>query len=186
MKKNLSLKIAFVFFAASLLLPTGGWQLCADACALAALSLCDWCALFNAGSLRFWLFPVLFVLLVPLLSAEGFGWRHYSIPQLEGGFCLLAHAYVFAALIAFGSRNFSIREVSEAFPAIGLRVALALCSARLLRRMIGDTWLTYRLTRPGWREVLGELDIFLGATTRNAAATAENIAALLHLRSVRI
>jgi hypothetical protein len=186
MKKGTCIKLALLFFVASLLLPQGGWQLGADLCVVLILASRDWRALVPAGGWRFWAFPLAFVALMPCFNPAGVGLAHYDIGELRGGLFILGHAYVFASLAAFGTRSFSIREIAAASPAVGLRVALALCAARLLRRMIDDTWLHYRLTRPGFFAAAREMDIFIGAAIRNAAATAENMAALLHLRSVEI
>ncbi|MFA5161036.1 MAG: hypothetical protein WC421_02210 [Elusimicrobiales bacterium] len=193
MKRGIAFKTALLLFAAALFLPGRRWQAAADAAALLALASRDAGAL-RAGSFRFWFFPAALAAAVSFFSADadasllGYG---YSSRQMAAGAVMMFHAYVFAALARFGRRNFTMGEIVSAADragagGAGLRAALALASARILKRMLAETWLHYCVSRPGKKERLLDMDIFFGAAVRNAASAAENISVLLHIRNVDI
>ncbi|MDD2773336.1 MAG: hypothetical protein PHP45_06530 [Elusimicrobiales bacterium] len=187
-------KLALALFAAALFIPNPFWRAGMDAAALAALAVHDAGVLSGGGSLKFWIFPAAFVALAPFFSGNmdaAISGHTYSFPQLASGSLFLLHAWVFVSLCAFAARNFTAGEIIAAaekagFSGLGLRAALALTSARMLRRMLAETWFNYRCTRPSWKEALFEFDVLSGAVLRNTAAAAENIAVLLHIRNVKV
>jgi hypothetical protein len=161
---------------------------------LAIVALHDRRALAAFGSLKLWLFPLAFIALSPFCMGEKrhvFLGMHYSLEQLAKGALFLFHAYCFVVFVAYVSRAFSLQELVRmaervGIPQMGLRVALGMSSAKILSRMVSETYETYRMTRPGWLARLRECHILLGAIVRNAVLVAERISILFYIRNVKV
>lgn len=161
---------------------------------LAVVALRDRRALTAFGSFKLWTFPLLFIVLSPFCMGVKrcvFLGLRYSPEQFEKGALFLFHAYCFVVFGACVSRAFALQEVVKVaerigIPQMGLRVALGMSSAKMLSRMVSETYETYRMTRPGWIAGLRECHILLGAIVRNAILVAEQISILFYIRNVRI
>ncbi len=161
---------------------------------LAIVALHDRRALAAFGSFKLWIFPLMFIVLSPFCMGDKryvlWGMR-YSPEQLKQGALFLFHAYCFVVFGAYVSRAFALQEVvriSEriGIPQMGLRVALGMSAAKILSRMVSETYETYRMTRPGWIASMRECHILLGAIVRNAILVAEQISILFYIRNVKI
>lgn len=192
MRKACVLSAAFCF-AASLFAGTDFVRCIAGGLLLLIVFAKDRKALMSGGSFKVWIFPMMFIVLSPFFWCG----RHvfpagipYSLDQLEKGLLFLFHAYCFVVFASFIARAFSIQELIGAaerigVPSIGLKVALGTASVKILSRMAGETYMTYRLARPGIPAFLRELHILFGAIMRNAALVAEQISIIFFIRNVR-
>lgn len=185
--------LAFLAFLAALFAGAGPAQ--EGACLLTLLL----CACADAGVLRscarprWWIFPILFALLTPLLvGAKGLSilGRPYSGSQLRAGLGFLLQAYAFTVFAATVSRTYSARQVVSAFEraglrSVGLRLALAAAATRGLDRMLRESYESYRLDRPGTWPALRDAPLLFAALARGAERAAEELSILLYLRNVR-
>jgi len=161
---------------------------------LIIVALHDRNALVAFGSFRLWLFPVMYIALSPFCMGEQhqiFRGVHYSPEQLKRGVLFLFHAYCFLVLGTYISRASSIQEVVGiaeriGVPQMGLRIALGMSAAKILSRMVRETYTTYRMTRPGYLSAVRESHMLLGAIVRNTTLVAERISILFYIRNVRI
>jgi len=181
-------------FAAMLFTPQPFRTACGGA-AIILLLFTDPRALISCGSWRFWLFPVLFILLAPFLAGRQDiilpGGISYSSEQFFQGLGFIFNAYIFALVIVYLSRNFSSREITAVadragLPSVGLRIALAISAMSILRAMLSETWSAYTATRHTTAERLRELPALAGAAVRNSALCAERISVLFQIRNIKL
>jgi hypothetical protein len=191
-------KIAFVFasvcFGVSLLAADVGVRLSAGGMLILVAALADRRSLAAFGSWRLWLFPLLFIVASPLLLGErraSLLGLPYSPEQLGRGALFLFHAYCFVVFGALVAGAFSLREVMRAserlgMGGMGLRVALGPAAAKIVSRMVRETYATYRMERPSLHSAARECPILFGAIARNTALIAERISILFYLRNVPV
>ncbi|MDD4004979.1 MAG: hypothetical protein PHW69_07225 [Elusimicrobiaceae bacterium] len=181
-------------FAMSLLWPGAAAQCVLSAILVMLIALRDPRALTQTGSLKFWLFPLAFVLLSPFMAGEPdlnvFGLA-YSKTQLDTNALFIVHAYCFVIMGAYYGRNHTLSETVElgrklGLKTLGLRLALAICATKKLELMTGETFRTYARTRPGKRERLLDFAVLAGAVIRNTVLIAEDIAVLLFIRKIEL
>ncbi|MFA6582882.1 MAG: hypothetical protein WCS77_01180 [Elusimicrobiaceae bacterium] len=191
MAKNTYLAVLAAVFLLSLCLP---WAWTLGGLLVALIAFKDPAALRKIGGLGFWAFPTLFVLLSPFMAGEpdrAVLTLPYSMPQLRINMSFLMHAYCFTVLMSYFGRNYTLAETAGlgeklGLKKTGLKTAIALCSAKKLRRMIIETARTYARTRPAKTDKAKDLHILLGAIIRNTALTAEEISVLFYIRKIEL
>ncbi|HOE26433.1 MAG: hypothetical protein IT574_03630 [Candidatus Aureabacteria bacterium] len=191
---KLALAFASVCFGSSLLAADARVRLATGGLLILAAAFADRRSLTAFGSWKLWLFPLLFIVASPLFLGEprtSLLGLPYSPEQLGRGALFLFHAYCFVVFGALVSGAFSLREVMRAserlgMGGVGLRVALGPAAAKIVSRMVRETWATYRMERPSLLPAARDCLILFGAIARNTALIAERISILFYLRNVRV
>lgn len=192
--KRTSLLLACFCFAVSLAAGRAPVRVAAGGLLLLIAALRDRAALTAFGSYRIWIFPVLFIALSPFVFGEprlAVGGLTYSLDQLRSGARFLFHAYCFVVFGAFLSRSLSLPATVRIAERLGLaqpglRIALGGAAAKILSRMVRETYGTYRMARPSFLAAARESPILLGAIARNTALVAERISILFYIRDIRV
>lgn len=192
--KNRFLAAMLGAFALSLVWPGGQAQCLFSGTLIALVALRDARALLKLGGLKFWLFPLAFVVLSPFMAGTPdtlvYG-KNYSAAQLLVNSLFVLHAYCLVILLAYFGRNYSLSEIVElgqglGLKTLGLRVALAVCAAKKLELMITETCRVYIRTRPTTAERLKHAPVLAGAIIRNTVIIAEEISVLLFIRKIEL
>lgn len=192
--KRASLLLACSCFAVSLAAGRPSVRLAAGCLLLLVAALRDRAALTAFGSYRIWIFPVLFIAISPFVFGEprlAVGGMTYSLDQLRSGARFLFHAYCFVVFGAFVSRSLSLPATARIAERLGLsqpglRIALGGAAAKILSRMVRETYGTYRMARPSCLAAARESPILLGAIARNTALVAERISILFYIRDIPV
>lgn len=192
--KNKLVSISFAVFLVCTFLNVEWLKVSANFLILTAFYLADRNSL-RAGGVKFWIFPVLFFAMLPFLNTEpdatalGLG---YSKSALFQNAAFLLHAYVFAVILAFASRNYSARELVELtekkkiLASAGLRTALAMSLLKRMKNMLVETHFFYKAASGGGlRYFLGMNRLFF-AVLRNTERMARETAVLFFARKVKI
>jgi hypothetical protein len=185
---------ALAGFVVSLFLSPGPLQAAIGVSIVALVGAQDLGALGALGGPRLWAGPILFFALSPFIVGRPdvlVSGRAYSLAQLKEGAAFLLHAYAFTALAALLSRTVSANQAAAwaegvGMRSLGLRLALALITLKLLSRMLEETFAQYRRQRPRAALFLRDLPVLAGAVTGNCVRLAENIAILFYIRGVRV
>lgn len=192
--KNRFLAALLGAFALSLAWPGAKAQCLFSGALIALVAARDARALLKLGRLKFWLFPLAFVLLSPFMAGTPdtlVYQKAYSVSQLLTNLRFMLHAYCLVILLAYFGRNYSLAEIVElgqrlGLKTLGLRVALAVCAAKKLELMIAETCRVYIRTRPATTERLAHFPVLAGAVLRNTVIIAEEISVLLFIRKIEL
>lgn len=147
-----------------------------------------------AGSWKFWIFPLFFVFLLPFTAPESdiklFG-LDYNPKEIIRGAAFLLHAYSLFVFINYVGVAFTTSETVAFFErlgmkALGLRLALAIHSVKIVRGIIFQVFDAFVLEYPERKQQLKHFYIFLGALLRNSASTADNISILFYMRKIKL
>lgn len=188
------LSVLAAAFILSLALPGADAQYAASALVILLVAVKDAAALTKLGGLKFWLFPLAFALLSPLVAGEPgmtvMG-RAYSKAQLDINALFLLHAYCFVIAGAYYGRNYTLSDTVElgrrlGLKTLGLRAAMAVCAAKKLELMIAETARTYARTRPSKADKLRGFPVLAGAVIRNTVIIAEELSVLLYIRKIEL
>jgi len=141
-----------------------------------------------SGGFRFWIFPIIFVSLLPFFTGDKF--LSYSLAEFKKAAPILLHLYLFNCVLNYINDSLSINDIYGFFKKrnmryVGLVISLTLSIFKKIRYDIQETLIYYAKFK-GNRNKIHKFANLIYLIIRNSLKTGENILCLLYLRDIKI